>query len=67
MPALWAIIFGAAAGSEGTATYQAVVPDTNEEGNNSTINVTFLVRFCDSYSADNNYWIFHPSFVCHLF
>ncbi|VVM17323.1 hypothetical protein BSPWISOXPB_7216 [uncultured Gammaproteobacteria bacterium] len=33
---------GAAAGSEGTATYQAVVPDTNEEGNNSTINVTFL-------------------------
>jgi hypothetical protein len=51
----------AAAGSEGTATYQAVVPDTDEEGNNSTTNVTFIVRFCDSYSADNNYCYFSTS------
>jgi hypothetical protein len=51
------------AGSEGTVTYQVAVPDTNEESNKPPINVTFTVRFCDSYSADNNYCIFitsHP-------
>ncbi|CAC9447387.1 hypothetical protein BSPLISOX_2938 [uncultured Gammaproteobacteria bacterium] len=51
------------AGSEGTVTYQVAVPDTNEESNKPPINVTFIVRFCDSYSADNNYCIFitsHP-------
>jgi hypothetical protein len=32
----------AAAGSEGTVTYHVVVPSTNEEGDNSTTDVTFL-------------------------
>jgi hypothetical protein len=41
------------AGSEGAVTYQVAVPDTNEESNKPPINVTFIVRFCDSYSADN--------------
>ncbi|CAC9651466.1 hypothetical protein [bacterium endosymbiont of Bathymodiolus sp. 5 South] len=51
----------AAAGSEGTVTYHVVVPSTNEEGDNSTTDVTFLARFCDSYSVGNNYCYFSTS------
>jgi hypothetical protein len=29
-------------GSEGTVTYQVAVPDTNEEGDNSTTDVTLI-------------------------
>jgi hypothetical protein len=29
-------------GSEGTVTYQVAVPDTNEEGDNSTTDVTMI-------------------------
>jgi hypothetical protein len=35
-------------GSEGTVTYQVAVPDTNEEGDNSTTDVTFTVSFIKS-------------------
>jgi hypothetical protein len=31
-------------GSEGTVTYQVAVPDTNEEGDNSTTDVTFTAK-----------------------
>jgi hypothetical protein len=48
-------------GSEGTVTYQVAVPDTNEEGDNSTTDVTFIARFCDSYSVGNNYCYFSTS------
>ncbi len=49
------------AGSEGTVTYQVAVPDTNEEGDNSTTDVTFTAKFCDSYSFGNNYCYFGTS------
>jgi hypothetical protein len=32
-------------GSEGTVTYHVVVPNSNEEGDNSTTDVTFIARF----------------------
>jgi hypothetical protein len=40
-------------GSEGTVTYQVAVPDTNEEGDNSTTDVTFTAKFCDPYFGNN--------------
>ena len=51
----------AAAGSKGTVTYHVVVPNSNEEGDNSTTDVTFTARFCDSYSFGNNYCYFSTS------
>jgi hypothetical protein len=42
-------------GSEGTVTYQAAVPDTNEEGDNSTTDVTFTAKFCDPYERRHRY------------
>ncbi|CAC9455857.1 hypothetical protein [uncultured Gammaproteobacteria bacterium] len=47
-------------GSEGTVTYQVAVPDTNEEGDNSTTDVTFTAKFCDPYFG-NNYCQFNTS------
>jgi hypothetical protein len=36
------------------------VPDTNEEGDNSTTDVTFTAKFCDPYFG-NNYCQFNTS------
>ncbi|CAC9462408.1 hypothetical protein BSPLISOX_2274 [uncultured Gammaproteobacteria bacterium] len=52
---------GAAAGSEGIVIYHVVVPNSNEEGDNSTTDVTFTAKFCDSYSFGNNYCYFGTS------
>ncbi|SEH94468.1 hypothetical protein [Bathymodiolus azoricus thioautotrophic gill symbiont] len=50
----------AAAGSEGTVVYSITVSDTNEEGGDPVV-ATFTVRFCCSYSVDNNYCYFSTS------
>lgn len=54
---------GASSGSEGTTTYQIEMPDVDTT-------VTFVMKFCDSYSSNNNYCYFknsHPNlFAVHF-
>lgn len=54
---------GAASGSEGTTEYQIVASDIS-------VTASFVMRFCNSYSANNNYCYFsnsHPeTFATHF-